>query len=130
MIDYESFKKAIVRISVMAQDKLGVGANEDLLKEKLEREAKVKEAERLRKLDLQGQVKAGDTKRKEELAGLRQQFNEEQQKQEDLLSKANKSTAAATEESARSSTLAKQKRIEKSKYEIDAAKEQEQEKFF
>ena len=72
MIDYESFKKAIVRISVMAQDKLGVGANEDLLKQKLERDAKVKEAEKKRKQDLAGQVKASDTKRKEELAGLRQ----------------------------------------------------------
>lgn len=31
MIDYSSFKKAIVRISIMAQEKLG-GANEDLAK--------------------------------------------------------------------------------------------------
>jgi len=38
MIDYESFKKALVRISVMAQEKLD-GGNKDLLKEKLDRDA-------------------------------------------------------------------------------------------
>lgn len=41
MIGYVSFKKAIIRISAMAQEKLGTGANEDLLKAKLDREAKV-----------------------------------------------------------------------------------------
>ena len=35
MVDYQAFKKAIVRISVMAQEKLG-GVNEDLLAKKLE----------------------------------------------------------------------------------------------
>lgn len=55
MIDYESFKKAIVRISVMAmaekKDKDGNlvqplgGANEDFLKQKLDRDAAMREAD-------------------------------------------------------------------------------------
>jgi len=35
MIDYENFKKVIVRIASVAQEKLGVGANEDRLAQKL-----------------------------------------------------------------------------------------------
>jgi flagellar motility protein MotE (MotC chaperone) len=46
-IDYESFKKAIIRISVLAQEKLeteaNTTANEDLLKQKLQEERKEKE---------------------------------------------------------------------------------------
>ena len=34
MLDYVAFKKAIVRISIIAQEKLGVG-NQDLLRKKL-----------------------------------------------------------------------------------------------
>lgn len=41
MIDYNAFKKAIVRISIMAQEKLG-GTDEDLLKAKLEKEEAAK----------------------------------------------------------------------------------------
>jgi hypothetical protein len=45
MIDYDSFKKAIIRISIMAQTtsehKLG-DVNEDLLKERLDKEAAIK----------------------------------------------------------------------------------------
>ena len=36
MIDYENFKKVMVRIATVAQEKLGVGANEDRLAEKLQ----------------------------------------------------------------------------------------------
>ena len=81
MIDYESFKKAIVRISVMAmqekKDKDGNiiqplgGANEDLLKQKLDRDAAIKEAEKQRKKDLQEQMKANDAKKQAELDDLR-----------------------------------------------------------
>ena len=36
MIDYENFKKVLARIAIVAQEKLGVGANEDKLAEKLQ----------------------------------------------------------------------------------------------
>lgn len=36
MIDFENFKKVIIRIATVAQEKLGVGANEDRLAEKLQ----------------------------------------------------------------------------------------------
>jgi hypothetical protein len=50
MIDYNSFLKALVRISVMAQEKLGdQGTNQDLLQEKLKREADEKEAKKKKK---------------------------------------------------------------------------------
>jgi|TARA_B110001450_G_C17476271_1_gene422308 hypothetical protein len=58
MIDYEAFKKAIVRISVLAQDKASdekvAGANsdlfnQDLLKEKLDRDRKRIEADKVKK---------------------------------------------------------------------------------
>jgi hypothetical protein len=61
MIDYEAFKKAIVRISVLAQDKAqdekiaGTNAdlfNQDLLKEKLDRDRKKADTEKQKKKDL------------------------------------------------------------------------------
>ena len=61
MIDYEAFKKAIVRISVLAQDKAqdekiaGANAdlfNQDLLKEKLDRDRKKADTEKQKKKDL------------------------------------------------------------------------------
>lgn len=96
MIDYEAFKKAIVRISVMAQDKAQdekiVGANkdlfnQDLLKEKLDRDRKTKDADKQKKKELQDQIKASDAKKQAERDNLRQQFNEEQLQKNATLSK-------------------------------------------
>lgn len=41
MIDYESFKKAICRISIRSQQKLG-GGNQDLLEKKLKEETELR----------------------------------------------------------------------------------------
>jgi len=96
MLDYEAFKKAIVRISVMAQDKAQdekiVGANQDLfnkdlLKEKLNRDRKIKDAEKLKRKELQDQIKASDAKKQAERDDLRKQFNEEQLERNATLSK-------------------------------------------
>lgn len=96
MIDYEAFKKAIVRISVLAQDKAQdekiVGANkdlfnQDLLKEKLDRDRKTKDADKQKKKELQDQIKASDAKKQAERDNLRQQFNEEQIQKNATLSK-------------------------------------------
>ena len=58
MIDYNSFIKALVRISVMAQEKLGSqGANQDLLKEKLLRDAAEKEAQKKQRKANLAQIK-------------------------------------------------------------------------
>ena len=48
MLDYEYFKKGLVRIAIMAQDKLG-GQKEDLLLSKLEEETKKNDEEKRRK---------------------------------------------------------------------------------
>ena len=49
MLDYEAFKKAIVRISIIAQEKLG-GGNSDNLKKKLEDDSKKNETLKNQKL--------------------------------------------------------------------------------
>jgi hypothetical protein len=47
MIDYTSFTKALVRISIMAQEKLGdEGANTDILQEKLKLDTAREEAKK------------------------------------------------------------------------------------
>lgn len=75
-------------------------------------------------------MKAKDAKKQAELDSLRQQFNEEQQQKQALLSKTNQNKAQDTQNSARSSTLAKQKRNEGKQYELDQAALQEEDKFF
>jgi hypothetical protein len=64
-IDFDAFKKAIVRISVMAQEKLDPNAtntDEDLLKKDLQ--AKAKKTQKKKMLD---QIKEQDDKKKMEL---------------------------------------------------------------
>jgi hypothetical protein len=52
---------------------------------------------------------------------LRQQFNEEQQQKQALLSKTNQNKTGETEPSARSTTLAHQKKNDANKYALDQA---------
>lgn len=73
MIDYENFKKVIVRIASVAQEKLG-GANEDLLAIKLQKDetnAEEKEAKRQNNRQRHANEK---NQKKEELDKLREQF--------------------------------------------------------
>lgn len=121
MIDFDAFKKAIVRISSLAQEKLG-GANEDLLKKKLDSDAQKRAKEDEKKKELRENAARKNAKDKEELGNLRQQFKEEQKYKQDNLSKVKGETKAKENES-----LVAQKRRELKQYELDsAALEQEE----
>lgn len=78
MIDYTSFKKAIVRISIMAQEKLGQGANEDALKKKLERDSKANQEYIAKRDKFKEKQKIVDKKKQDEKQMLKEQFQEEQ----------------------------------------------------
>jgi len=71
MIDYEAFKKAIIRISAMAQEKLG-GANDDVLKAKLNKDKKLLDEEDLNKKALKDQVKSRDNRDKKKQEKLKE----------------------------------------------------------
>lgn len=80
MIDYNSFLKALVRISVIAQEKLGSdGTNEDLLKAKLKRDTDKKDAEKKQRKAMLAQIKKKDEQKRAELDKLKSQFQEEQE---------------------------------------------------
>jgi hypothetical protein len=67
MIDYDSFKKAIVRISVMAQEKLdpnATSANEDLLKKRLQQDRRQNEEKSKQKEKMLTQLSKQDEKKK------------------------------------------------------------------
>lgn len=71
MIDYNMFKKAICRISIRSQEKLG-GGNQDLLEAKLNEEAKIKE-DKLRQRDrFNTQKTKKEAQEKEKMDHLRQ----------------------------------------------------------
>ena len=72
-LDFEMFKKALVRISIMAQDKLG-GQYEDRLAAKLE-EAQTMKADKLKK-KLMDQKRAEEEQKKK----LKEEFEETQKK--------------------------------------------------
>jgi hypothetical protein len=76
MVDYDYFKKAIVRISIIAQEKLG-GNNEDLLKSKLEAENKQNQQLEAQKRQAADKFKKKDQKSKAEMDQLRKQFEAE-----------------------------------------------------
>lgn len=125
MIDFTSFQKAIVRISALAQEKLG-GTNDDLLKKKLDSDAQAKAKEDEKKKELRQQAKEREAKNKDELEKLREQFKEEQKYKDENLSKV-KGDAG---EKKGGETLVAQKRREEKQYELDSAALQQEEQFF
>lgn len=71
MIDYNMFKKAICRISIRSQEKLG-GVNQDLLEAKLNEEAKIRE-DKMRQRDRFRSMKTKqESEAKEKMDNLRQ----------------------------------------------------------
>ena len=71
MIDYQSFLKSLIRISVIAQEKLG-GAKEDLLKQKMDKDtANNKVVADEKQIAIQ-KNKEKEKKSKEEMAKLKQ----------------------------------------------------------
>jgi hypothetical protein len=81
MIDYTMFKKAMCRISIRSQEKLG-GGNQDLLEAKLNEETRVREGkmrQRDRVMTLKSKKEALE---KEKMDQLRQQFQQEQEYKE------------------------------------------------
>ena len=114
MIDYEAFKKAIVRISVMAQEKLdptGTSANEDLLKKKLQQDQKENEQKKETRDKMLNQLSEKDKRKKQELDKLREQFEEEQKYKQSTTSKKESKNKKPKEEET-NLTLAQQKRKE------------------
>ena len=81
MIDYTMFKKAICRISIRSQEKLG-GGNQDLLEAKLNEETRVRE-DKMRQRDRVMTLKSKkEAQEKEKMDQLRQQFQQEQEYKE------------------------------------------------
>lgn len=93
LLDYQAFKKAVVRVSVRAQEQLkielGGGDQKDLLKKKLETEAKQADGQRGQRAQLTKQRTLKDKEKQDKLDHLKQQFAQEQQYKADQLSKAN-----------------------------------------
>lgn len=73
MIDFSSFQKSLVRISVIAQEKLG-GAKEDLLKQKMDKDTANNKVVADEKKIAEKKLKEKDKKSKEEMKALKQQF--------------------------------------------------------
>jgi len=73
MIDYSSFMKGMIRISVIAQEKLG-GAKEDLLKQKMDKDTANNKVVADEKKVAIAKNKEREKKSKEEMAKLKQQF--------------------------------------------------------
>lgn len=128
MIDYSSFKKAIVRISIMAQEKLGQGANEDALKKKLERDAKANQEYIAKRDKLKEKQKIIDQKKENAQQILKEQFQEEQKYMANATSKANKNEKPDTKK--KEPSLAEQKRAIEKQYQLDQAKLSQEEEFF
>lgn len=71
MVDYNMFKKAICRISIRSQEKLG-GGNKDLLEAKLNEDAKAKEDKRRQRDRLLTQKTKQEAQEKDKMDLLRQ----------------------------------------------------------
>ena len=81
MIDYTMFKKAICRISIRSQEKLG-GGNQDLLEAKLNEDTRVRD-DKMRQRDRIMTLKSKkEAQEKEKMDQLRQQFQQEQEYKE------------------------------------------------
>ena len=78
-LDFEMFKKALVRISIMAQDKLG-GQYEDRLAAKLEEEHKKEEAQTMKADKLKKKLMDQKRAEEEQKKKLKEEFEETQKK--------------------------------------------------
>jgi hypothetical protein len=139
MIDYDSFLKALVRISVMAQEKLGdQGTNQDLLQEKLKRDSEAKESKKIKKKAMLAQIKKQDEKKRAEYDKLKEQFQEEQEYKAKSLSKAAKVKVdkngnpkpEPSPSEAKPKTKADELRDAEEKYRLDEGKLIQEEEFF
>ena len=76
MIDYDQYQKGLVRISIIAQEKLG-GVDKDLLQAKLDKETDKNAEQTAQKQKAKEKFQKKDTKSKEELEKLKAQFQED-----------------------------------------------------
>lgn len=76
MIDYDLWKKGLVRIGVRAQEKLG-GINKENLQAKLDKEASLRQEAEEQKKKAHDKFKREEDKKKEEMNDLKKQYEEE-----------------------------------------------------
>lgn len=131
MIDYAMFKKAICRISIRSQEKLG-GGNQDLLEAKLNEDTRARDEKKRQRDRVMTQKIKKEAQEKEKMDQLRQQFQQEQEYKESQLSKQAKDQryTQAKESNEHNATLTRQQKQELKQYQLDQAKLQQEEEFF
>lgn len=135
MIDYDGFKKALVRISVLSQEKLKGEQGADEFREKLEADTKKREALIQKQKAAHEQQASAKKGEQEKLESLRNQFQEDQAyRNQSLSKKAKDAKGGAAADNGRTSprggTLTQKQRDQLKQYQLDQAKLVQEEQFF
>lgn len=129
MIDFENFKKVIIRIATIAQEKLGVGANEDRLAEKLQNDQTNAEEREEKKQRFKQKQKEQDEAKRTEMEKLREEFQKDQRQRAESTSKVNPKKKVVEDQNKELTEYQRLKR-EQDSYDLNLAKLDQEEQFF